>query len=114
MPRLALLADEHVPRVFVATLRSSGYTIERAQDRYGQRSVDETILDDCRDDGLVVLTNDRDFVRIGKERDHAGIVMYTDRNRSLDAPLEAVGAVDRIDRHYSPDAISENMEWLEN
>jgi hypothetical protein len=114
MPRLAFLADEHVPRVFLTTLRSSGYTVERAQDRYGQRSIDETILDDCRDDGLAVLTNDRDFVRLGEERDHAGIVMYTDRNRLLDAPLEGVGAVDRINRYYSPDAISGNIEWLEN
>lgn len=114
MARLAFLADEHVPRVFLTTLRSSGYTVERAQDRYGQHSVDETIIDDCRDAGLIVLTNDRDFVRLGTERDHSGIVMYTDRNRLLDAPLKAVEAVDRMNRYYSPDSIAGQIEWLDN
>jgi hypothetical protein len=114
MSRLAFLADEHVPRVFLTTLRSSGYAVELAQDRYGQHSVDETIVEDCRDDGLVALTNDRDFVRLGTRRDHAGIVMYTDRNRLLDAPLEAVKAIDRTNRYYSPDTIANNIEWLEN
>lgn len=114
MPRLSFLADEHVPRVLVTTLRSSGYTVERAQDRYGQRSTDETIVEDCWNDDLVILTNDRDFVRIGTERDHDGIVMYTDRNRLLDAPLKAVEAVDRINRYYSLNSIAGQIEWLDN
>ena len=89
MERLSLLVDEHVPRVFTGALRSTGFDVTTAQERYGQESVDSSILDDCAETVTVVLTNDRDFVRTADERDHAGVVMYTDRRFRLDDPTNA-------------------------
>ncbi|WP_254543674.1 DUF5615 family PIN-like protein [Halomarina pelagica] len=112
MTRLAFLVDEHVPRVFTTSLRSSGFEATTARERYGERSNDRTILDDCRREEMVVVTNDRDFVRMGDE--HAGIVMYTDRTLLLDAPLEAVEAITRINRYYTPAEIRNTVEWLDD
>lgn len=47
MPRVSLLVDEHVPRVFTNALRSSGFEVSTTQERFGQESVDETILRGC-------------------------------------------------------------------
>lgn len=112
--RLSLLADEHVPRVFVGVLRSNGFDVTTAQDRYGQESVDESMLDDCAEEGRVVVTNDRDFVRLADERDHAGIVLYTDWQFLLDNPVAAAEGLVAIDRHYTTDELRNAVEWLDN
>lgn len=114
MAKFSVLADEHVPSVFTTTLRSNGFDVTAAQARYGQGSVDATILDDCENEGLVVLTNDRDFVRMADERPHAGVVIYTDRRFLLEEPIEAVEAFARIARHYTPDEMRNSVEWLDN
>ena len=114
MERLSLLVDEHVPRVFTGALRSTGFDVTTAQERYGQESVDSSILDDCAETGTVVLTNDRDFVRTADERDHAGVVMYTDRRFRLDDPTNPAGALVEMNRYYSKDGMANTVEWLDN
>ena len=108
---LRFFADEHVPSAVTSTLRSNGYTVVTAQERYGRESVDEELLGDCGRDGLVVLTNDRDFVELGDETDHAGIVVYTTPNPS---PSEFAVAIDRVDRFFTPDELANRLVWLEN
>ena len=114
MGRLALLADEHVPRVFTNALRSTGFDVKTAQERYGQETVDSSIFEACDVEGRVVITNDRDFVRLADERDHAGVVLYTDRRFLLDDPLAATEAMVAIDRYYSAGEIRNTVEWLDN
>lgn len=114
MDRLSLLADEHVPRVFTNVLRSNGFDVTTAQERYGQESVDASIFADCADEGMVVVTNDRDFVHLADERDHAGVIIYTDRRFLLNDPLDAAGAIAEIDRYYSSETIRNTVEWLDN
>jgi hypothetical protein len=114
MERLSLLVDEHVPRVFTGALRSTGFAVTTAQERYGQESVDSSIFDDCAEEGLVIVTNDRDFVRLAAGRDHAGVIVYTDRRFLLDDPLAAAGAIANIDRQYTSDEIRNTVEWLDN
>lgn len=114
MGRLSFVADEHVPRVFTHALGSSGFDVTTAQERYGQESVDRSILVGSTDEGRIVLTNDRDFVRIADDHDHAGILMYTDRRFLVDQPTAAVEAIGRIDRHYTTDEIRNRVEWLDN
>lgn len=82
-------------------------------EKYGEGSVDSTILADCAEEGIAVVTNDRDFVRLAAERDHAGIVVYTDRTLLLDEPVEAAEALGKIDRHYAPDSMRNTVEWLD-
>ena len=114
MERLSLLVDEHVPRVFTGALHSTGFDVTAAQDRYGQESVDSSILDDCAETGTVIITNDRDFVRMADECDHAGVVMYTDRRFLLDDPMNAAGALVELNRYYSEDGLHNPVEWLDN
>lgn len=114
MPRLPLLVDEHVPRVFTNALRSSGYEASPVQERFGQESVDEAILRECGETGLVLVTNDRDFLVLADDHDHAGIVLYTDRAFLPNEPSQAVEAMRRIDRHYSIDEMGNTVEWLDN
>jgi len=113
MGELRFLADEHVPRVFVNTLRSNEFEAEVAHERYGQGADDEAILADSTETGLVVLTNDRDFVRLDADTEHAGIVLYTDIDFLRNSPLEAVEAVARIDRHYGVSGIRDTVVWLD-
>lgn len=114
MGRLSLLVDEHVPRVFTGVLRSTGFDVTTAQEQYGQESVDSSILDGCAEGGTAVVTNDRDFVRLAGERDHAGVIVYTDRRFLLDDPLAAAEAIAEIDRYYAPDELRNTVEWLDN
>jgi predicted nuclease of predicted toxin-antitoxin system len=106
-----LFADEHVPSAVTATLRSNGYTVVTAQERYGQDSVDIELLRDCGRDGLVVLTNDRDFVELNDRADHAGIVVYTTPNPS---PSAVAVAIDRIERSFADDELQDQLVWLES
>lgn len=114
MARLRFLADEHVPRVFTNVLRSNGFDVLTAQEWHGQENVDHRLLEDCASEGIVVLINDRDFVRMADENDHAGIVMYTDRRFLVAEPMIAVEAVAEIDRYYSPGEMRNTVEWLDN
>lgn len=107
----ALFADEHVPSAITTTLRSNGYTVVTAQERYGQESVDAELLRDCEQDGLVVLTNDRDFVELHATTDHAGIIVYTTPNPS---PSEVAVAVDRITGSFATEELVNQLVWLEN
>ena len=106
-----LFADEHVPSAVTATLRSNGYTVVTAQERYGQDSVDTELLRDCGRDGLAVLTNDRDFVELHDRIDHAGIVVYTTPNPS---PSAVAVAIDRIERSFTDDELRDQLVWLES
>ncbi|MDL5362666.1 DUF5615 family PIN-like protein [Halalkalicoccus sp. NIPERK01] len=67
-------------------------------------------LDRCRRDGLVVLTNDDDFVRLARDRSHAGIVYY---ERQTLAPKEFLRAIRQIDGFFTPDEMRGHIEWLD-
>lgn len=108
----SILADEHVPRVFVTALRSSDYDVVYAHERHGQATDDAELLADCAETGRLLVTNDRDFADLGGRHDHAGIVIYTDPNRLLDAPLTAVAALDRL-VSYDEDDLRRTIEWLD-
>lgn len=61
--------------------------------------------------GLVVLTNDDDFVRLSREHSHAGIVYYNDQDHE---PGMFVTGIRRIDRYFEPEEMADHIEWLEN
>lgn len=111
MDRLSFLADEHVPNVVITTLRSNSYDVERAKDELGEESVDAVLLDMATDREMILLTNDRDFIRIGNEATHAGIVIYAAQELG---PGAFIHAIDRLNRHFTPDAMQNNIEWLED
>lgn len=110
MARLRLFTDENVPRAYVSTLRSNGFRVETAYERHGENTVDPDLLESCTSDGLVLVTNDRDFVEYSEQFDHAGIIIYT--NHALTSGSFARG-VRRIDRQFAPAEMANNVEWLD-
>ena len=58
---LSFCLDEHVPRVFAKTLRSSGYTTVRTKNAYGAGTTDRELLEECAaapDHVLIVVTTE--------------------------------------------------------
>lgn len=45
---ISLFTDEHVPSVFVTTLRSSGYEVVRANDVFGEATNDRELSNTAR------------------------------------------------------------------
>lgn len=113
MGRFRLLADEHVPRIFVTVLKSNGFEIETVQERFGQRTDDAQILEFCSRADRVVLTNDRDFLKLAGAVDHAGVILYSDWSVLLDNPQAATKAIGDIARAYPDGDLSNRVEWLE-
>lgn len=108
---LPFLTDEHVPSVVITTLRAHGCSVVLAKEQYGERTVDRELLEAGAADDRVLLTNDRDFLVLGAETDHAGAIVYT--TQDVD-PGDFVGAIQRIDRYVDPEAMWNDIEWLED
>ncbi len=106
---MEFVADEHVPSAVINALRSKGYDVVHAPEQYTQGDEDIDLLENCAEDGRVLLTNDRDFVRLAEETDHSGVVIYTDQQRP---PREVLKAVIRVDDAYSDD-LQNRTVWLE-
>lgn len=110
MGQLAFLADEHVDRALVTGVLANGYDVAVVREDYPSGEDDETLLDVCEKRGLVLVTNDRDFVRLGRRREHSGVVVYT----SQEIPVGTfVGAMRRIDDQFSPETIRNQIIWLD-
>lgn len=112
---MSFLTDEHVPRVFITTLRSNGYEVVRAKDVFGEATDDEGLLRYAGKNGFVLVTHDKkDFAgRLSDAVNHAGIVVYTDANALRDDPEGAVRTLDRVLAHYPLDELRNELVWLE-
>lgn len=111
---MGVLTDEHVPSVFVTTLRSNGYDVVEANDVFGEATDDEHLLQYCGTNGHVLFTNDRDFAgALCQTVDHAGVVVYTDVNYPRDEPEDAVRTLERVFAHYPPDELTNELVWLD-
>lgn len=112
MPDLAFLADVHVKRGYVSAVRSNGFRMVWIDDESYDPSIDDAaLLEWGHRDGLVIVTNDTDFVGLADSTDHAGIVMYQQHGHS---PGTFARAITRIDRYLTPEAFGNHVEWLEN
>ena len=59
--KLKLYADINVPQPLVQELRSAGLVVHSARGKGSSRRPDQNIYQEARDQGLVLLTMDRDF-----------------------------------------------------
>lgn len=111
----SFLTDEHVPRVFVTTLTSSGHDVLRANDAFGEATQDESLLRFCADEKRLLVTHDKkDFAgEVGNRVDHAGIVVYTDATYLRDDPDSAVRTVERVLSYYPPTELTNEVVWLD-
>jgi predicted nuclease of predicted toxin-antitoxin system len=111
---VALLTDEHVPSVFVTTLRSNGHEVVEARDAIGAGTNDEHLLAYCGENDHILVTHDKkDFTRHAETVDHAGVVIYTDSNFLREDPESAVRALERVFSHYPPDELTDEIVWLD-
>ena len=112
---VSFCADEHVPRVFVTTLRSNGYEVVRASDVCGDGTEDRHLLEYCGGAEHVLVTNDKkDFGgTVGDAIDHAGIIIYTDSTGVRTDPDGAVRALERVLDAFTPDELAGERIWLD-
>ncbi|WP_254837768.1 DUF5615 family PIN-like protein [Natronomonas marina] len=112
---MSVLTDEHVPSVFITTLRSNGHGVVKAREAFGEATDDEQLLRFCGENGLPFITHDRkDFAgSLADTVDHAGIVIYTDANYLRDDPESAVRTLERIFAHYPLDELRNELVWLD-
>ena len=111
----AICTDEHVPSVFVTTLRSNGYDVIRANDVFGEGTNDRQLLGYCGEHNRILITHDKkDFSStIGEEVAHTGIIIYTDPIFLRRNPETAVRTVDRIFEHYPQKELANERIWLD-
>jgi len=107
--------DEHVPSVFITTLRSNSYDVVRATDVFGEGTDDRDLLQFCAKEDHVFITHDKkDFSgTLGETIDHAGIVIYTDPVFLRRDPEGAVRTLERVFEHYSPEELRGERVWLD-
>lgn len=108
---MTFLADEHVPRVFVTTLRSNGYEVREAKATLGAATADKRLLEYCGEHGYLLITHDKkDFAGDLREAvSHAGIVIYTDGNYLRDEPEAAVRTLERVLDAYPRDELADAL-----
>lgn len=112
---VSFCTDEHVPSVFVTTLRSNGYSVVKANSIFGEGTDDKKLLAHCASEGYVFVTNDKkDFSgTVGAEIDHAGIVIYTNPIFLRDHPEQAVHLIENVFEFYSRTELEGERIWLD-
>lgn len=112
---MSVLTDEHVPSVFVTTLRSNGFEVRRATDVFEEETDDERLLRHCGENGRLLVTHDKkDFANgLANTIEHAGVIVYTDTNYLRDDPGGAVRTFERVLSHYPPAELRNELVWLD-
>lgn len=110
----SFLTDEHVPSVFITTLRSTGSDVVTVRSVLEPGTDDRAVLQYAPDHEHVVITNDRsDFTDIGATDEHIGIVIYTDRAALVNSPEASVQTLERALSFYSPSDLEDQIIWLD-
>ena len=113
-----LLLDEHVGRVFERVLSERGYEVLQAKDEFGERTDDVDLLRWCRNEDVVLLTNNaRDFEPLHDDHDHAGVFLFRDQRLPDEDPEGLARAVAEVLEQYESVAnelvvLDEWYDWL--
>ncbi|MEX2214623.1 MAG: DUF5615 family PIN-like protein [Phycisphaeraceae bacterium] len=78
---LRAFADEHVDAAVIEAVRKLGVDVITVQEHGLSGSVDEVLLSVATKEGRLMLTSDKDFLKLHAEwlkagKDHAGIVFW--------------------------------------
>ena len=92
---MRLLCDENVKYSIVALLQQEGYETTRVQDVLELGDEDATIVDNCRETGRILLTNDADFFDFDG---HPGVFFLDEQGTPA---RDVVTAIQRIERLVS-------------
>lgn len=109
-----ILVDEHVPRVVSTTLESNGNRVERADEVFGEGTVDEALLAWCDENDRLLPTNDeKDFHAIASEHPHSGVFIYANQVWARDSPSEIVHVIEEVLGVYGREGLRGQVVWLD-
>lgn len=106
----AVLADEHVKRVFVTELRANGFDVAWVDADYPAGTPDVELVEVSKDTDRVIVSNDSDFTRLDRTHDHAGIILYEEQN--LTAP-EFIRGIKSVERFVPRAELRGRLVWLD-
>ena len=110
MARIRFHFDEHVPRRLALALRERGIDVTIPADVGLKRASDRRHLEFARAEGRVLVTNDRDYLRLHAQHvPHCGIALYADQHRSIGSLVESLVAM--ADIYDSQDMLS-HVEYI--
>lgn len=118
MTGVRILLDEHVGRIPERILGERGHRVEQAKDRFGEHTTDGELLGWCAEHAVVLLTNNaKDFERLHRRRDHAGVLLYYDQSLPDRDPEGLARTVDEIFDQYGTDGVENELvdvdEWYD-
>ena len=79
---MIIQCDEHVKRAVREALCAKGIDA-RPLDEKTRGMSDVELLSLCAEQGRVLLTNDSDFFKLGKNNQHPGIIFITDQQAAV-------------------------------
>lgn len=111
-----LLLEEHVTRVFERVLRTRGYRVVQAKDRFGEHTTDVELLEWCAENDVPLVTNDvKDFEPLHRTIEHGGLLVYHDQGLPDVDPEGLARAVDEVFRQYGVEGVRGELvdldEW---
>ncbi len=94
---LSLLCDEHIPFEVVNGLANQGLDVVTVQDLNLRATVDPDIMSVVRQEGLVIYTNDTDFLRLSNSGvPHPGILYHHPQKFSPNTAINIVGTACQV------------------
>lgn len=109
-----ILLDEHVRRIFERLLRERGYDAVQAKDQFGEHTNDAELLQWCADESVIFLTNNaKDFEALHQDYEHAGILLYYNRDLPDTDPEGLARTVDEVFNQYGSAGIESKLVELD-
>ena len=107
--RITFYMDEHVPSALTDGLRQRGVNVLTAQDVGMVQTDDERHLEYARQEGRVLFTQDRDFLRLHRAgRQHAGVV-YARQPTAIGTMLLGLMLIHNV---LTPEDMSGRVEFV--
>ena len=82
--------DEHIPYSVVRGLRARGVEIFSIEEENLKSISDEDLLDYCHAKRRILLTNDRDFLVLAKEKNHSGIIYLVSQYTAVSEIIKSI------------------------
>lgn len=102
--------DEHVPEPLANELRKRGIDVTLTADAGLSHAPDEAHVAFAVESDRVVVTNDRDFLRMhSRGTPHRGIAYYADQRRNIKSLADELEALVGV---YAPEQMHNRVEYL--
>ena len=102
--------DEHISKAVVAALRTNGVDVLTVPEAGTLGASDEEHLQRATGDGRVIVTQDRDFLRLAATGIHHAGIAYDSQNRTIG---ELVRGLMLIHQVLNADEMKDHVEHLQ-